>query len=662
MLKSAKNAAKHAAKHADSSPSKPHRRAWFGFKHFQTRLLAVIMLLIMSLQALVFFTIHSAANRSAEQASEIALQLTARTLQTIMAARESTLRKYARLLASDYAFKNLVGTGDSETILSGFQSYQRRLNADSMVLLGLDGKVLSDTMARQQPDYSDLLHAAQAHPQNENSGIVRIGAAAYQMVLVPLNAPQQVAWVGIGFSITDSLAQELEQQTHTQVSLIQHQKSGAQHPRLLASTLERRQRPDFIAHVQANATHIYHIPLLGSDYVTLALPLDRISPGQQNTIVSAVLQRSLDEALTDFRALRWKLLSVFVFSSLFAIFAGSVIARLVTRPLLQLAHSAEKIRAGQYEMVGNLGYHDEFAELGHTFNNMVHGLIERDQVRSLLGKVVSPAVAQELLSRQIELGGEEREVSILFSDIRDFTTLAEGRTPGAILAMLNTCFGVMSDIIDSHQGVVDKYIGDAIMALFGAPISAPDDPAHALSCALDMMQALATLNQTFIQQGWPALKIGIGIHTGIVVAGNVGSNSRLNYTVLGDNVNLAARLESLCKKYQVDIIVSEATALHCPEFAFRELDRVRVKGKRQAVRIYQLLAPNSQLSQAQQAQLSQHAKAMAAWQRGEFETALAHFMALPQDAISEMYRERCERFIKDPPAPDWDAIETLDEK
>jgi adenylate cyclase len=637
-------------------------RIWFGFRRFQTRLLAVMMLLVMGLQALLFITIHSAATRNAEQECEIALQLTTRTLQTIMATRESTLRKYARLLTSDYAFKNLVGTGDSATILSGFQSYLRRLNADSMVLLDMDGKVIGDTMARLQPDYGNLIRAAQVHPDNESSGIVRFGAAAYQMVLVPLNAPHQVAWVGIGFSITDSLAQELEQQTHTQVSLVQHPKVEGQKLQLLASTLNGRQRSDFITHVQTNATHLYRMPILGSDYVTLALPLDRISSGSNNAVVSAVLQRSLDEALSNFRTLRLQLFAVFIFSSLLAIFVGSVIARRVTRPLQQLAHSAEKIRAGQYELVDNSKHNDEFAELGQTFNNMVHGLIERDKVRSLLGKVVSPAVAQELLSRKIELGGEEREVSILFSDIRGFTTLAEGHAPGEILTMLNTYFSVMSDIIDNHQGVVDKYIGDAIMALFGAPISAPDDPERCLNSALGMMQALAALNQTLTQQGWPALKTGIGIHTGIVVAGNIGSNSRLNYTVLGDNVNLAARLESLCKKYQVEVIVSEATVLRCPQFTFRELDRVRVKGKRQAVSIFQLLAPIDQLSEAQQTWLTRHAEALATWRRGEFDKALACFTALPQDAVSEMYRERCTRFIKNPPPPDWDAIETLDEK
>ncbi|MEN9866139.1 MAG: hypothetical protein RL748_1729 [Pseudomonadota bacterium] len=638
----------------------------FGFQRFQTRLLAVMLLLILGLQVLVFATISSAANRNARQASEEALQLTARSMQSIMATRETSLRKYARLLASDYAFKDLVSEGHGETVLSAFQSYQRRLGADSMVLLDLQGKVLADTLAQQQPDYGALLQAARANEQQngiaESSGVVLVGQQAYQMVLVPLNAPQQVAWVGIGFALTDAVAQELEQQTHTQVTLVWHTDKVRFGRKVLASTLPAEQRQPFPLKALLGATSSYPMQLLEHEYLTLTLPLNRTG----DYVLSAVLQRSMDEALAGFRTLRWQLLAVFGFSTLLATLAGSVIARRVTRPLHKLAQAAEQIRAGHYTLLQqspqSQGQGDEFTALGQTFNNMVRGLQERDQVRSLLGKVVSPAVAQELLSRQIELGGEEREVSLLFSDIRDFTTLVERRQPAEVLRMLNTYFSRMSEIIDSQQGVVDKYIGDAIMALYGAPVSAPDDPDRALTSALAMVTAMPELNRIFTAQGWPVLSIGIGIHSGVVVAGNVGSSTRLNYTVLGDSVNLAARLESLCKKYQVSVVVSEACVMRCPQFAFRELDRVRVKGKRQAVSIYQLVGRADELGTAQQALLRQHDAALRAYRHAEFDSALAQFLALPQDAVSEMYRGRCARFLKHPPDPDWDAIETLDEK
>jgi adenylate cyclase len=625
--------------------------------HFQSRLTAIILLLVVTLQAGVFFTISNAANRNALQASQEALQLTARSLQAIMATRETTLRKYARLLANDYAFKTLVSEGDPDTIGSAFQSYQNRLGADSMVLLDMSGKVLADTQ-RTPPDYRTLYAAARAAANGESSGILLLDHQAYQMVLVPLKAPDPIAWVGIGFAITDQLAIELEQQTHTHVSLIL---PAGKTRVLLASTLSEAQRASFaqqtLQPLQPDQS-LFDMQLGGREFVSLVLPMSRM--GDQ--VLSAVLQRSLDEALAGFRSLRWQLLAIFLLFTLLAAIAAGLIARQVTRPVKRLAQHAEQIRAGHYAVQGDSDRFDEFGQLAQTFDKMVRGLMERDQVRSLLGKVVSPAVAEELLSRKIELGGEEREVTILFSDIRRFTELAEGRSPSAILALLNTYLSQMSELIDEQQGVVDKYIGDAVMALFGAPISAPNDPARALASALAMVAALPQLNVEFSANGWPELVIGIGVHTGNVVAGNVGSNTRLNYTVLGDNVNLAARLEGLCKKYQVGIIASDATVARCPQIAFRELDRVRVKGKRQAVGVYQALAYHAQLSEQQLAWLDEHAAALALYRAGEFEAALSSFMALPQDAVTELYRGRCARFLKHAPDPDWDAIETLDEK
>lgn len=616
--------------------------------------MAIIVLLVVALQAGVFFTISNAANRNAVQASQEALQLTARSLQAIMLTRESTLRKNARLLSNDHALKTLVSEGDADTILSAFQSYQARLGADTMVLLDMEGQIQADSQP-QKTDYSALIGAARTDPAQESSGILVLGQRAYQMVLVPLKAPTPIAWLGIGFAISDRLTGELEQQTHTHVSLMV---LDPRHPVVLASTLSSSQRGSLLAHPMPQTKTSFSFMLQGHPYMSLVLPLNRTG----NQVLLAVLQRSLDDALAGFRALRWQLLGIFLLSTLLAALAGMLIARRVTRPVERLAQGAEQIRNGQYQMIGDIGQNDEFGELAQTFDNMVRGLMERDQVRSLLGKVVSSAVAEELLSRRIELGGEEREVTILFSDIRGFTGLAEGRSPSTVLALLNTYLSQMSELIDEQQGVVDKYIGDAVMALFGAPISAPNDPMRAMACALAMVAALPKLNQQFAASGWPELSIGIGVHTGNVVAGNVGSTARLNYTVLGDNVNLAARLEGLCKKYLVGIVASDATVARCPHIAFRELDRVRVKGKRQAVGVYQALAYHAQLTEEQTAWLGEYEAALALYRAAKFEAAQAAFISLPQDAVTELYRGRCARFLKHPPDPDWDAIETLDEK
>jgi adenylate cyclase len=648
------------------------RRRWLEFQHFQTRLLVIILLLVISLQALVFFIVNSAASRGAIRATEEALEISSRSLQTILSSRLNNLRKFARLLTSDFAFKSLAGDKDTKTILSAFQSYRQRADADWMVMLNIDGQVIADTLGSQRKiDYAELIASAKVSESGESTSFMLIDNQAYQMVLVPLNAPEQVAWVGIGFAINDILANELEQQTNTRVSFLAQTASPAQVPgqktdevQLLASTLVPQMHPDFILYNQRNKDRIpalnksYEMKLYGKKYVSLTLPLGKAG----NSTIKAVLQRSLDDALAGFRTQRWQLFGIFALTTIIAAYASSVIARRITQPVIKLARIAGQISEGRYELIGDVKRTDEFGALAVTFDNMVRGLIERDQVRSLLGKVVSPAVAAELLSRKIELGGEEREISILFSDIRGFTSLAEVHSPSTTLTMLNTYLSEMSALVDENKGVVDKYIGDAVMALFGAPIRNPDDPQHAIAAALAMVKALPALNEVFSAQGWPPLEIGIGVHTGNVVAGNIGSSSRLNYTVLGDNVNLASRLESLCKKYQVAVIASDATMRRCPLVAFRELDLVRVKGKQQAVGVYQAVDYLDQLSHAQRQLLAQQALALAHYRRAEFGPAMAAFSALPQDNISAMYIARCERFLTQPPGPDWDGVETLNEK
>ncbi|MDQ3119360.1 MAG: adenylate/guanylate cyclase domain-containing protein, partial [Verrucomicrobiota bacterium] len=218
---------------------------------------------------------------------------------------------------------------------------------------------------------------------------------------------------------------------------------------------------------------------------------------------------------------------------------------------------------------------------------------ERDRVRSILGKVVSPAIAAELMGKELALGGEEREVTILFSDIRNFTGICERLGPAEMLATLNLCFTRMSEIIERHGGVVDKYVGDAIMALFGAPISSPRDADAALCAALEMSEALDELNRKWRDKGQPTFEVGIGINTDVVIAGNMGSQARLNYTVIGDGVNLASRLEGLTKnsEYGTRIIVGAGTlAAARDSYETRPLGEVLVKGKQKTTAIFALVA------------------------------------------------------------------------
>jgi adenylate cyclase len=624
----------------------------FVFRHFRTRLLAIIVLLVLGLQALVFFTVSGASYTSAVKASNEALQITLASLKVTMASREANLRARARLLSQDFAFKTLIAESDHDTLISAFASYRRRIGADWMFVLGLDGRSMADTLrpdgGEQTVAVGQMMRAIE-NGDRDSSSIQIVNGRAYQVVMVPLLSPTPVAWVGIGFEITDTLAAELKRQTHTQVTLALRE--AGKKPVIFSSTLDQDQRRDY----QAFAPKATNVTLSGIEHVAIETPLYQTDQGA----MEAALQRSLDEALADYRALRWQLGAVFALSTLLAAIAAMFIARLVTRPVQQLAAGAKRISEGQYETIGDIGVQDELGALATSFDAMVHGLIERDKVRAMLGKVVSPKIAEELLSQKIDFSGQEQEVTVLFSDIRSFTTLCEGRPPSAILAMLNTYLTTVSALIDERNGVVDKYIGDAVMALFGAPLGAPDDPQRSLDTALAMLRALPALNAEFARDGWPPLTIGIGIHSGNVVAGNIGSTTRLNYTVLGDTVNLAARLESLCKYYGVPLIVSGATMQRCHGIVFRELDLVRVKGKSEIVAIYHAVDLDDNVDAAQRDELAIHAKAVAAYRAGRFQEALDAFNAGRQDALAELYRGRCTRYLAQPPGDDWNGVTTF---
>lgn len=266
------------------------------------------------------------------------------------------------------------------------------------------------------------------------------------------------------------------------------------------------------------------------------------------------------------------------------------LARRLGRSVATLADAAAQVRAGKYQTVPKLQGGQELEQLGARFNEMVEGLQERDRLRDTFGRYVTRQVADHLMKNTQSLGGELVPVTVLFSDIRSFTSISEQMEPRALLDFLNEYFSGMVESVLTHHGVVDKFIGDAIMAVFGAPVPEPDDPLHAVKAALEMRARLERINADFARRGLPQIRTGIGLHSGQVVAGNMGHAERMEYTVIGDAVNLASRLEGMTKELGCDVLMSEDLYRQVADAVDAEpLQRITVKGRAQDVLVYRLI-------------------------------------------------------------------------
>jgi adenylate cyclase len=269
---------------------------------------------------------------------------------------------------------------------------------------------------------------------------------------------------------------------------------------------------------------------------------------------------------------------------------GSRLARTMSDALQRVTFALKKVEKLDYVHVVPVKTGDELEDLAIGFNRMVDGLKERDNLRTTFGKYMTSSVMDHLLAGKVALGGESLRVTILFSDIRSFTTISESMDPQHLVGLLNEYFTEMVSIVMDEGGVVDKYIGDAIMAVFGAPVPKPEDAVNAVRAAVRMRRALRTLNERLKSRNIAPLRTGIGIHTGEVVAGNIGSERRMEYTVIGDAVNLASRLESSTKELGVAVAISEDTyALTKHVILARTIREITVKGRNQPVMTYELL-------------------------------------------------------------------------
>lgn len=290
------------------------------------------------------------------------------------------------------------------------------------------------------------------------------------------------------------------------------------------------------------------------------------------------------------------------------------------------------------------------------------------QFTELFGQYVPPELVDEMAKNPegYSMAGRKADLSVLFSDIRGFTTISESLQPDQLAALMNEYLGAMTEVVRHHRGTLDKYIGDAIMAFWGAPLADPEHAEHAVITALEMQAALKELNQDLQTKGWPELKIGVGINTGMMTVGDMGSPVRKAYTVMGDAVNLGSRLEGITKQYGVGIIIGEGTRAKLDQrFVLRELDRVRVKGKAEPVGIYEPLGLADQMDQATLDQLKLWNQALQAYRAQEWDRAemlLLNLVRSRPHYLYDLYAKRIARYREAPPEANWDGVTTFETK
>ncbi|MFZ2959561.1 MAG: adenylate/guanylate cyclase domain-containing protein [Candidatus Ozemobacteraceae bacterium] len=562
-----------------------------GFRSFRGKLFFFFIGLFGLVEILTLTVLWNVQETNARTGITQEIDTASEVLLAFIANRVELLKQSSFALSRDYAFQKAFNTNDRETIRSALESLRKRVRGDLMLLIAADPAhpVIVDTLGMfpiDQPfPFSDLISTA------EDTGgpvtkMTTLSGKLYNVAVVPLLAPEPIAWFCVGYLIDDSYMHELREVVKSDVSIIRtHQATEAA---LLTTTLPaaRREAGGDAFRLAANA---------GAGTALLSIQGERIVVSKKtlgdNGEYMLIVQRSLDQAMIPFHRLQRLLGGLGTAGLVIAIFGVFLVARQVSKPVLALVEQARQIQKGEYGKPVVIDQIDEMGELGHAFNQMTVGLAERERVQDLLGKVVSPAIAEELLrNKDIQLGGEEREATILFSDIRNFTPLCEGRSPTQVLDILNLYLTRMSDVVDAHEGVVDKYIGDAIMAIFGAPLKHDNDPDRALQTALAMVDELANVKRELKERGFPEFNIGIGINTDIVMVGNMGSRNRLNYSVIGDGVNLASRLESASKELHHTIIVSAATLAKAKgKYRTKPLGEVKVKGKAEAIQAFALL-------------------------------------------------------------------------
>ncbi len=415
---------------------------------------------------------------------------------------------------------------------------------------------------------------------------------AFQAVAVPIGSHGRILGVLLlGFALDDKLAIQMNKMTDSEIAFdldgkIYGSTQNLSHMASLAQDLSPIQASASEWMKSNESPKSFSVVLGGKNYLSLFSPFQDMN---QTKLGDYVLLRPQEKALAVQETIQASILSFGIVGVLLAFILSLVIAQRITAPLNTLLKGVQEVGKGNLGVRVDVKSRDELGVLARAFNEMIIGLSEKERVTKILGKYVAPQVAKKLLAsdEQMTLKGERRECAIMFTDIRGFTALSENMAPEKLVTELNEYFTQMVDVVFKYEGTLDKFIGDAIMAVWGAPVPFEDKEFRSVKCALEMMAALNHLNMERLKKNQVPLTMGIGLNTGVVVSGNLGSDKHSDYTVIGEEVNLASRLCSKAAPGQ--ILISESMYRKLKGLVeVKALEPILLKGFTDPAKVYEV--------------------------------------------------------------------------
>ncbi len=628
-------------------------------KSINMRLMTALCLAMSLISFGIIKTIYDSNRQSALEGVKKQLDFSAQTLTLELEANYTKLLQAAKVLNVDMALKKAIASDNHSTILANLENHRQRFDADVMMLTTGEGILIADTLhpeiKKAEFHYLSLTLAADKSQQGYVTAIAMIDNTPYQLLVSPILTPLPDGWFVLGHKIDRNFLISIKEKTASDITLLITTRAGTQQ---MYGTTHNIEFANHLIESDVITSSFKQLTIDGKEYV--AHPL-RIELTVEN-IVRFVFLNSYTEALVPYQIMQQSISKILAMGILFLIVVGNIIINFMTKPISNMLQFAQHMDNGDYEYTLEAEEGNDLGRIAGTLNHMAQGLIERNQIRDVLDKVVSPVVADHLIASKMALGGEEKTVTVMFTKIQDFTVLCRKHTPAMLIEILNRYLTAMSTIIESNGGVVDKYMGDAIMALFGAPNTRQGDAEFAIMSALSMQRSLQHLNEKFRAQGWPELVMGIGINTATVVSGNMGSQKRVNFTVVGDGVNNAFRAEVLARQYKLPIIVTEATQKQTSHITYQEVDRIKLPEHDQPMILYTPIGLENSITPAQQQIQTQYRGALYAYREQDWDEAEIIFNRLKKltnEPFYDLYLKRVQKYKQSPPTGNWQGVTNL---